>query len=286
MLAWVACAAPPARVETGNVLTDPLWDDGRAEYSIYRGTTLRYGQLRSTEARLIVVKEDLLRDALVKSERGPLQGRTVEAVKMNFIADFRTGTYDYHQMASVFFERASMEVLKENMSHTEGCGITTVRVGPERGRWMHHAHSYWEGEADRAVPFAWPDTRRPHLFWDALPVSLRRWVADDGPAERMVWLLPSQVSGHAPLAATRPVSAAVRTADGGMLETPGGRFPTRRFDVITPAGTDTLWFDTRFPHVLVRLRTAAGRRLDLAGTRRLDYWNHHMNGDEKQLPLP
>jgi hypothetical protein len=69
-------------------------------------------------------------------------------------------------MASVFFERSSLDVLKENMSHTEACGITTVRVGPKAGRWMHEAHSYWDGEADRddfgrrLVPFTLL-TRKP-----------------------------------------------------------------------------------------------------------------------------
>jgi hypothetical protein len=120
------------------------------------------------------VKEDLLRDQLVKSDAGPVPGRTVVVVKMNFAADFQTGTYNYHQMASVFFERTSMDVLKESTSHTELCGITTVRVGPHGGRWMHEAHSYWDGEAERSVPLVWPKGDRPHLYWDGLPVALRR----------------------------------------------------------------------------------------------------------------
>jgi len=285
-LGLFACTARSAGDAGTNVLADPLWDDGRAEFSVYRGTTLRYGQLHDTEARLVVVKEDLLRDALVKSDRGPVPGRTVVAVKMNFAADFRTGTYNYHQMGSVFFERSSMDVLKENTSHTELCGITTVRVGPHEGRWLHEAHSYWEGEADRTVPLAWPKGDRPHLFWDGLPVSLRRWMSPAGPSSWQVWMLPTQVSGRSPLAATKPVAATIRATDGGTLETPSGKYATRRFDVSAPWGADTLWFDVRFPHLLVRLRTAAGRQLDLASTQRLDYWNHHMNGDEKLLGTP
>ena len=71
---------------------DPIWDDGKAEFSTYHGTTERYGKTRATEARIIVVKEDLVRSTLVKSDAGPLPGRTLEALKMNFIADFPTGT--------------------------------------------------------------------------------------------------------------------------------------------------------------------------------------------------
>jgi len=52
---------------------------------------------------------------------------------------------------------------------------------------------------------------------------------------------------------------------------------------VSPNGTDSFWFDEREPHVLLELDTAAGRHLALAQTMRLDYWNHHMNGDEKAL---
>lgn len=272
-------AAPPA----GNLFVNPLWDDGRAEFSTLTGTTSRYGQTRATEARLIVVKEDLLRGALVKSDAGPVPGRTVEAIKLNFVADFQTGVYTYHQMASVFFNRRTLEVLKEVTSHTEACGITYVRVGPENGRWMHHAHSYWEGEADREVPLAWPADGE-HLFWDALPVSLRQYVhAGREPFDRDIWVLPTQLSGRSPIESTRPVHARLSMRSGGTLEVPAGRFTARRFDLVTPKGTDTFWFDERPPYLLLRVDTAAGRHLALKQTLRLDYWNHHMNGDEKVL---
>ena len=62
---------------------------------------------------------------------------------------------------------------------------------------------------------------------------------------------------------------------------PAGRFDTRRIAVISPAGTDRFWFDRRPPHVLVMLETAAGRRLRLTRTVRLDYWNHRDPGDER-----
>ena len=200
-------AAPPPGAVFG---MRPIWDDGNAEISTYAGTTERYGKPRDTRARIIVVKEDLERATLVKSDAGPVPGRTLEALKMMFIADFPTGTYTYHQTASLFFERASLDVLKETMSHTEGCGITFVRVGPKAGRLTHEAHSYWQGEADREVPVEWPAGRREHLWWDGLPVALRPWTEGPDRFEARVWLLPGQVSGRAPIEATRPVEAVVR----------------------------------------------------------------------------
>ena len=274
-------AAPAAGSSPENILASPMWDDGRAEFSVYSGVTNRYGQDRRTNAHLVVVKEDLLRGSLVKSDAGPLPGKTVTAVKLNFIADFRTGTYTYHQMATTMFERATFDVLKETMSHTEGCGITFVRVGPKRGVLVHEAHSYWDGEADRESRIEWPAGE--HTYADALPVWLRQWVHDGAPSSMELWLLPTQISGKSPLASTKPVRATIRRADGGTLRVRAGSFTTRRFTVTTPAGADTYWFDTRFPYVMVRLETAAGRRLELAKTLRLDYWRHHMNGDEKLI---
>jgi len=277
-LAWPSGAAAGAGSAFG---LNPIWDDGKAEFSTYAGTTERYGKARVTEARIIVVKEDLVRSTLVKSDAGPVPGKTVEALKMNFIADFPTGTYTYHQMASLFFERASLEVLKESMSHTEGCGITFVRVGPRNGRPALEAHSYWDGEADRETPLAWPAGDRPRLWGDALPVSLRPWIEGPDRFEQKVWLLPGQVSGKSPIESTRPVGATLRGQGSGPLDVPAGHFATRRIAVISPLGTDVFWFDRRAPHVLVMMQTAAGRRLELRRTQRLDYWNHRDPGDEK-----
>jgi len=280
-LAAARAATTPTSETPAAFAADRLWDDGRAEFCTYTGHTLRYGKLRPTEARLIVVKEDLVRATLVKSDPGPVPGKTLEVLKLNFIADFPTGTYTYHQMASLFFDRESLQVLKESMSHTEGCGITFVRVGPKNGRPTHEVHSYWDGEADRELPLEWPAGRREHLYWDALPLSLRPWTQRSGTFEEQVWLLPSQLSGKSPLEATRPVEATVRVQDGGALDVPAGRFETRKVAVATATGTDLFWFDRRYPHVLVRLETAAGRRLELRKAQRLDYWNHHDPGDEK-----
>ena len=273
-----APASTPGVSGPENIFMSPAWDDGRAEFSVYSGVTNRYGQDRPTTAHFVIVKEDLLKDSLVKSEAGPIPGRTVTVIKFNFIADFPTGTYTYHQMATVMFDRRDTDVLKETVSHTEACGITFVRVGPKHGALVHEAHSYWDGEADREVTVTWP--AGPHTFADGLPVWLRQWVHDGAPTELRVTLMPGQVDGRSPIANTHPIAAHIVRSEGGRLRVPAGTFSTRRFRVSTPAGTDTLWFDAHAPYVLVRLATAKGRRLELKKTLRLDYWKHNMNGDE------
>src|SRR6266581_2724697 len=56
-------AHPPPPSDSGpeNIFASTMWDDGRAEFSVYTGTTERYGQPRPTNAQLVVVKEDMLR---------------------------------------------------------------------------------------------------------------------------------------------------------------------------------------------------------------------------------
>jgi hypothetical protein len=98
-----------------------------------------------------------------------------------------------------------------------------------------------------------------------------------------VWLLPSQVSGRSPLANTRPVAATIRMAPGGRetVRVPSGEVAAFRYTVESPAGRDTFWLAAAAPHTLVRMATAAGRRLELLKTQRLDYWNHRAIGDER-----
>jgi hypothetical protein len=67
------------------------------------------------------------------------------------------------------------------------------------------------------------------------------------------------------------------------VRVPFGEVPAHRYVVESPAGRDTFWIAAAAPHPLVRLATAAGRRLELVKTQRLDYWNHHAVGDERLL---
>ena len=118
--------------------------DVRIASAAYDGTVLP----PESTARIVIVKEDLLKATLVKSDRGPLPNATFEALKIVFVAEFNTGSYFYRQAATTFVERATLEPVKETASSFDGCGLTFVRVGTKAGRLVHEAHSYWEGEAD------------------------------------------------------------------------------------------------------------------------------------------
>ena len=61
---------------------------------------------------------------------------------------------------------------------------------------------------------------------------------------------------------------------------PAGAFETWRVTVTTARGAEDYWFDRHRPHVMVRSERP-GKTLELRRTQRLDYWNHHAEGDER-----
>jgi hypothetical protein len=258
-----------------DLFADPVWDDGQAEYSTYRGTMPHYGKPRPLSARIIIVKEDMDVAARVKVDGDPPAGGARTVLKVNYLHDFPTGTYDHHQMSSVFLDRASGSLEKLAMSSTEGCGITYVEVLPGASAWRHVSHSYWEGEGDRDLSLP-TRSDRPTAAWDGLVLWLRR-LDLARPQSFPVDLLPGQVSGRVRATALVPAT----------IELPG-RVDDRGWPVTvrvaaaegTPERVDRFWFEAAWPHGLVRLERADGAVLERVKTIRLDYWEKTDPGDE------
>ena len=280
----------PVLVPPGAVFASPrfqdnaLWDDGQAEFSVYRGHFAKYGIPRAFEARFIVVKEDMNRALRVKSDPGPVSGKTATVLKVNYIQDIPTGVYTYHQMTSAFVDRATLATVKLAMSSTEGCGITFVEVLPGRDGLRQVSHSYWDGQADRDLRIAAP---RGALLWDALPLWLR--ALDLGKRQTFrAPMLPSQLSGKVEASTLVPATIEVAGTAGPVQPAAGGSrqaYPVR-VSYKDPAGkerTDTFWFDAAPPHVLVRLERGDGLTLALARTLRMAYWEKTRPGDEALL---
>ncbi len=274
LLALLCLAAAPKSEEFGS---HPLWDDGKAELSLYDVEEPRYGTARRFEARMIVVKEDLLLDTHVKSDRGPIPGQTQEVLKLNHLRLIPTGTYDYHQMLSAYLERPSLQPVKLSMAHFESCGITFVELLTGAGSLKQVSHSYWDGEADRAlsIPFA-----REDLLADALPLQLRG-MDFSRTAPLAVKVLPSQIGGRVAKPVLVPMTLTFKPAP--RLEVPAGAFEAIEAELQGPEGKARFFFESSFPHRLIRMENAAGGVYTLRKSLRLDYWNHHDPGDEKLL---
>jgi hypothetical protein len=249
-------------------LRDGVWDDGQAEISTYRGTIVAEGHERALTVRMIAVKEEFDLRQRVKAETGSAadSALTTTAIKLNVIRDFTTGAYSFHQMSSVFYDRATLRPLKLAMSSADGCGITYVEVLPEGKGFRHRSHSYFQDEADRELSIeARPDTL-PVLLWDGLPLWLRTLDLET-PQHFEIRLLPSQVSPRVQAAAFVPAGLQVFGAD-----TRGLRVRVSYRNAAGRLSGDTFWFRKDPPHVLERLERGDGTVLELVDTQRLAYW--------------
>src|SRR2546425_13248551 len=127
---------------------NPLWDDGRAEIDAYEASILRYGIPRPLTAYLIVVKVDFSKQQLVKADPDHDPGDLFTVLKLNHVIDYQTGIYSYHQLASVFFDRASMDLVKFSLTSNEWCGNTYKEYTRRVGKGALHAHTYWDNQAE------------------------------------------------------------------------------------------------------------------------------------------
>jgi hypothetical protein len=273
-LVWIGV---PARAEDSRgFAANALWDDGKAEVSLFDARWRLHGEERRFEARMIVVKEDFRREQRVKAEGGPAVG-TFEVLKLNHLRVIPSGTYDEHEMLSAYLERASLRVVKLAMSHFESCGITFVEVLTGPGSLTHRSHSYWDGEGDRTLEIPFADGG---ILYDALPLQLRGMDLPAG-RETRFQALPSQISSHVRNLERVPMT--LQSAGRATLEVPAGRFAVTTFLLSRPEGKDRYYFEAAFPYRLVRWETAEGGEYRLKESLRLDYWNYVAPGDASRL---
>lgn len=275
-----ANAAP--RLAPRDLFADPLWDDGRAEYTIYRGTIERYGAKRPLKARLIVVKEDMDSAQRVKSDAGPVPGKTWTVLKQNYSHDFTTGTYDYHQMSSAFLDRTTGLLHKLTVSSQEACGLTFAKlISDDRGV-SRALHSYWDGEAD-LVNAIGKSHGSPDAFVlaDALPTWLRRLDLSE-PQTLFLDIVPAQLANRA-----QPLKFQMSRIEVVGRPDRHGLLVRVRDESSAPrvgARVDRYWFDPVWPHPLVRFEGGKDATvLERVKTMRIAYWKETAPGDEHLL---
>jgi hypothetical protein len=274
-------AAAPASPNT--FAAHSLWDDGQAEISAYDAVEQRYGAGRPFTAYIIVVKEDFSRSQLVKADPGHNRFDLMPVLKMNQVIHYQTGIYAYQQMASCFFERASMDLVKFSVTSSEWCGNSYKEYQKRDHRASLHVHTYWDGEAeaDYDLPVG-PDV----VLYDQMPLWVRTLPQRAGEAMRLR-LVPGQISSRG--SEPQPLAALLEAKDEAPVETPAGRFTARRWELQYGAGRrDLYWTAGEYPYLLVAWDKPDGGRYRLKWTQRLAYWKLNAPGGERYLegPLP
>jgi hypothetical protein len=232
-------------------------------------------------ANPFVVKEDFSRRLLVKADPGHDPADLVTVLKLNQVLRLQTGIYAYHQMASTFYARDSMDLLKFSLTSFEWCG-NTYKEYTRRGRASAlHVHTYWDGQAEATYPIP---SDRDVVFYDQLPLWVRSLPQEPG-AERTLRVVPAQITSRGP--APELQTATLRAAAEEPITTPAGTFRALRWELRSSGRTpDTYWTAREFPHLLVAWDRSDGGRYRLLWTQRLPYWQLNRPGDERYLEGP
>lgn len=271
-------ARPPS---LNGFAADRLWDDGKAEIDAYAATEVRYGIPRPFTAYMIVVKEDFSRRQLVKADPGHDPEDLVPVLKLNRVNHLQTGIYAYHQMASSFFERSTMDLVKYTLTSSEWCGNSFKEYTRRDGRAALEVHTYWDGQAD--ATYAIPPGSDVILY-DQLPLWIRSLPQEPG-TTRSLRLVPGQIDSRGAKPELR--QATLRASSEESVRTPAGTYRSLLWELRVGAGRpDRFWTDRRFPYLLLAWDKPDGGSYRLAWTRRLAYWTLNRPGDESYLEGP
>lgn len=277
--AEIATAGAGVPVSTGAPTRwqdDPIWNDGKAEVSVYSATETKYGSPREFLAYFIVVAEDLRNDTLVKSDDPrPASGLT-RVLKMNQVYDIRTGIYSYRQMASIFLRVSDLALVKESVTSHEWCGNTFLLLENRDGKGTLRGFSYFDGEAEKSQSLDLTGA----VLYDSLPLWVRSIPLRAGESRPL--RLVSQILGNR-LLPTRVGEARLAVAGPETVTAPIGAMKAWKVEVTHADGTDRLWVEAAAPNRLVLWEQFDGGRYRLERAKRLAYWTLHDLGDEDAL---
>ncbi|WP_221030945.1 hypothetical protein [Actomonas aquatica] len=246
---------------------DSIWGDGKAEVTVFAAQEKRYGELRETEVRHIVVREDFAADAQVKADNWQAPG-TYPVIKLNQIITVPTGTYRYDQGHSAFWRVSDGQLIKFASTTNDSCGLSYKQGNLTAGDWHYRAFTYWEGMSEVDTTAAAPVGA---LTYDELPFKLR--TLDWGKTTLFeAPLLETVIDSKADTLAWAPAAFAIQRVPDGW-----------RVTVSHAHGTDRLTFDRESPHTLRRWIRWDGSRLERTHTIRLPYWQLNQPGDEHYL---
>ncbi len=142
-----------------------FWGDGKAEIGFYKGTQVRYGEVRPCKSFLIFVTEPFNGEKQVKADRADASNPAYNGVlKLNHTKRFQTGIYTYSLMTSVFTSATPCTIkqngadirygvgapLKITFTGQEWCGMTFHQLNRQADKSMKsRSQSYFESEGDR-----------------------------------------------------------------------------------------------------------------------------------------
>jgi hypothetical protein len=249
------------------------WDEGKAEFQVYRSVVEKYGAPRDALAKIVIVKEPFDRKKLVKSAAS-----AYSVVKMNYIQVIPTGMYTYYQTASLFFDAATGGLVKYSFGSQEGCGNTYFEYRGVNGKGFRTVHSYFDDQGLIREKINHPGA----LFYDAFPLVLRFRLRDG--ESYPVRFIRSLIANKYVRPDVAEGSVSVRTVSEARLgdRTYRGVY---KVEVRWGGNVDTLHFEAEHPNTLLRWEKAGGDTLTLEKSHFTDYWNRTGDGDRSLVAI-
>lgn len=263
---------------------DSWWHDGKAEMDGYVLSISRYGQTRSGYAVMVFVTEPFSKSKRVKvNDYRKNPSDVVDVLKLNLVRDFQTGIYDYNTMVSTFVRSSDLTPVKLTFSSQEWCGQVYEELLFDPDRIRGNYFSYFEDESG-PVDLARPEggVTEDNLF--ILLRGLRGDYLEPGQSKRVDYLpgvLYSRLSHHG-LAWTKATIA--RAENAREVAVPAGTFEVFDYTVTIDGGrTGTFAIEAAYPHRVVEWSLDPDISGQLTGSKRLEYWKLHGEGDESYL---
>ena len=299
--AWISAlvvsgAANGAERPAATPTFESHWQDGKAELAGHRYHVTRYGEPRSGRAVMITVTEPFRASKRVKADDPNANPNdTFEALKVNLVRDFQTGIYDYNTMISAFCRSRDFSPVKISFSAAEWCGHVYEEIAFEPHRTTDLVRSYFEDEsASRSLQWRKGGVGEDFLF--VLLRDLRGDFLKRGESRKFPFL-PSPFTSrltHRPVRWT--TATAERSATSERVTVPAGTFDADVTTVRVADGREgRFWIERAYPHRVLKWAwtppNAGASRMgadgadggELAGSKRLPYWQLHANGDERYL---
>jgi len=273
IIIWIGLFPGISAANPNSYLTNPYWDSGKAEFQVYDAKIKKYGIDRNATVKTVIVKELFNKEKFVKTLQ---TGKSVEVIKMNYIRIIPAGIYDYYQMASLLFDRISGRVLKYTMSSQDGCGTTFMEYLSKGSGHRFVFHSYFDDQGDMEATIENED----FVFYDALPMVLRFGLGEQ--VEYTIRLVAS-------LIANKKKSLAVQTAKVSELTVKNFHAGRKRYNRVFAVSVDrkgrkdVLYYETSFPHRLIKWEKGNGDILTLKKSGFLYYW-HYTKPEHATLP--
>ena len=241
-----------------------FWDDGLAEVAIYDAERIIYDKPRQFEYTLITVKEDFNKKFNVKTD--DYQRKDLFPVmKVNEFARIPTDNYPYHYLTSLFFKRENTLVLhKLTSSSQEWCGTTFKAINYTGNSFTYNFNSYWDNQGTGEIKL-----KTLALFEDQLPYTLRSLNF----VENLNFTAPVYELQQT----TKATEPKLYQAQFKVSRSTDAAFNAGAWLVtvqLAPHNQSRYWFDTKYPHTLLRQQSSDGRTLELKSIRRYAYWQH------------